>query len=278
MKEFKLFYILACLLITIPCYNCKKSRILKFYYIFNILVTCSIELNSVYRIYIKNEDEYEKQMGRTQIMAIGLGSALCWLQAITSTLRIACWNVRKWRKLFRMFSAFNLVLKKNQYLTYKTNYIVIFISTLFLIMGAFLNNIIWGNHTGFKQQLLKYCNFYIFMFIEHVRMCTSFLIIQIINKSFSFINKCIKQEINKNMKEVNIEYIRIFYRKLCKLIRLFNQVQGIHVFLGILQSSVMFLNYSNNVYAKLLWENKFPIILSISSTIVAASVMVSYKI
>lgn len=277
MNNNKLLYVLASALAIIPFYDFKrhaviKRKFLKFYGMFHILFICSLGLYSApvaYGYY----NSYEPPRTYTQIPGQALAHTLSIFQSFFSVLRNTFWNVHNWEKLFKTYSSYNYMLMNNQYSSGKTTRITVLLATLFVAAGAIFNNALWMNVIGLDIQS-KYVSLYYCMFTEHLRMIVSYTFIKNVKKNLEFLNELVKQRFKKNKQEISFMLIQMLYRKWCEIMRLLNCLQGSQIFLGLLQSSVMFLMYFDDSYSQLTHYNQVPFIIFISSGIVAVSVLV----
>lgn len=280
IKTYQLLLLLASLLTIIPFYDyknqtIKKSKSAKYYCSIYVLLSIIFQINSLYCVYVQQDYDTEDYGAVTQVIINEIRNVLIFLQSVTSTLGIAFWNRKCWKRLFRNLFNYDLTFSRNTFSYNKFYNILIFVSTIFLVGGIVLNNIIWIKIISTRLQLEKYFPTYYLIIVEHIRTIISFLIIQKIRQLFEGFNNTLKERFTRNRRDTFPRHFENLFRRLVDVVELFNSTHGLQIFLGILQSSTVLMTYLYNGYRQLYRNLLFPYVLFYTSLTVGIFSMVS---
>lgn len=276
MKDFKQLFILASVFVITPSHsfkNCSFFRklILKSYYILHTFLICSVGLYFSSKIFWDDKNDIIRSM--TIIPEEVIRSGVCIFHSVISTLRLVFDNANKWEKLFGRISARNCMFRKIQHKSCMTSRLEIYSIASFIVAVIIFNNAVWIKHSGLAYQT-KYWFLYYFIFTENIRMTISYTFIREVENKFKDLNTFVKEWFKQNKGKSALKLIQIENRKLNKTVHLLNNLQGLQIFFGILQSSTMFICYIDNCVELFRHNSQLYLIIFFSSLTTGISVLV----
>lgn len=234
----------ASVLMIVPYYDYKENVLSRnilfrrYCYIFTTFLVL-IQLISAYNlIFLRNITVYN-----FDCIVIGIEQLVIFMQSI-STVSSVLIKQDEFNDFIQTFSKLKLSLddgKEHYGLRFKGVY---FGSSALYLCHIIILNAIWFYSNGDEQcmYVFQYYSYY----VHFVKMLLFFYLIVDIKKLFSSLSNLLEKGFRQHScHTTDIKFVATLYRKLVMLVKYMNSLFGLHIFLAILLSSIITLDYIN---------------------------------